>query len=235
MSQDQLRYALTVCAIYPEKVSVKTLLFCRFGGIHVIKHDRFGWACFIRIKGRRKFFNLKAWQVQSLINQYDYIDSYDGLEGARLDCVDGRHAVNALLTDVTFIDYLHAEELYQGYMISQDEECIEKLAAILYRNKKHIKKRLKLQLPEKLGTVLWFSWVKSEFSHYFPHFFKPISGEDLEEFDMREAINSQIRALSGGDVTKIDYVYHISCWRALTELDAKAREVEDFERKYGSK
>lgn len=35
------------------------------------------------------------------------------------------------------------------------------------------------------------------------------------------AMNAQIRALTGGDVTKERAVLQMDCWRALTELDAK--------------
>jgi len=39
-------------------------------------------------------------------------------------------------------------------------------------------------------------------------------------------------ALTDGDITKEDAVFKKDCWRALTELDAKAREAEEFRKKY---
>lgn len=35
-----------------------------------------------------------------------------------------------------------------------------------------------------------------------------------------------IRALTGGDITKEERILKMDTWRALTELDAKARESE---------
>ena len=47
---------------------------------------------------------------------------------------------------------------------------------------------------------------------------------------LRTAMNAQIRALTGGDITKEEAVLSMDTWRALTELDAKAKEVEDTKR-----
>jgi uncharacterized protein YbjQ (UPF0145 family) len=43
-------------------------------------------------------------------------------------------------------------------------------------------------------------------------------------------MNAQIRALTGGDITKDEAVLSMDTWRALTELDTKAKEVEDDKR-----
>ena len=45
---------------------------------------------------------------------------------------------------------------------------------------------------------------------------------------MTEAMNAQIRALTGGDITKEKQIEKSDVWRALTELDAKAREAEEL-------
>ena len=37
-----------------------------------------------------------------------------------------------------------------------------------------------------------------------------------------------IRALTGGDITKEAAIMKMDTWRALTELDAKAREAEEL-------
>ena len=45
---------------------------------------------------------------------------------------------------------------------------------------------------------------------------------------LREATNAQIRALTGGDITKENQIMNMDTHRALTELDAKAREAEEY-------
>ncbi len=78
----------------------------------------------------------------------------------------------------------------------------------------------------------WFTYSKAEFARQFPHFFKPVpnGGGDT---DFLKLVNAQIRALTGGDVTKEKEIEQIPCWRALTELNEKAREAEEFNAKYG--
>ena len=41
-------------------------------------------------------------------------------------------------------------------------------------------------------------------------------------------MQAQIRALTDGDITKQQAVYDSLCWDALSELDNKAREAEEF-------
>ena len=45
---------------------------------------------------------------------------------------------------------------------------------------------------------------------------------------LQENMNTQIRALTGGDITKEREVLCMDCWRALTELDAKAKDYEEL-------
>lgn len=73
------------------------------------------------------------------------------------------------------------------------------------------------------------SRVKEYFAANFPHFFKPArEGGELRRVDILPAMQAQIRALTDGDVTKQQAVYNTDCWAALTELDNKAREAEEF-------
>ena len=71
------------------------------------------------------------------------------------------------------------------------------------------------------------------FANMFRHFLKPVSTDEsmpslpsLQQ--LQESMNAQIRALTGGDITKEREVLKMDCWRALTELDAKAKDYEDM-------
>ena len=45
---------------------------------------------------------------------------------------------------------------------------------------------------------------------------------------MVDVMHAEIRALTGGDITKTSLVLEADTWVALAELDAKAREAEEF-------
>lgn len=233
LTQYQLQYVLMLLAAFREPVVVKTYMLIRFSGIHVVKRDSFGWICWIREAWwrKRRFFTIQTWQIQSLLKQLDYIDSYESMD-VRLDAIRGLHAVDALMHGVRFLDYLNAEKYFQAYNVSRKEEMIEKLALVLYRDKNgEMVNRLKLSPGEILGTYLWYAHIKSVLSLEFPWFFKKLPPDETADFDILKAMNTQIRALTDGDVTKEKEIYNIDCWRALTELDNKAREAEAFNKK----
>lgn len=230
----QLRYTLWLLATFDNHTVVKTYMFCRFTGIHVVARDRFGWQCYAYVSWwRRRYFTMQAWQIESLMSQLDYVDSYEDMD-VRLEDIGGLHAVDILLHGVVFVDYLNAEKYYQAYMLHHDDRFLHKLALILYRRRNgDLARRIRLGRAEALGVVLWFSYVKAEMSRAFPHFFRRVDAGTAGDYDMLEAMNTQIRALTDGDVTKEQTVLNIDCWRALTELDQKAREAAEFKRKYG--
>lgn len=233
LTQDQLRYAFTVMSLYDDPVQVKTLLFVRFCGIHVVRKDRFGWQCFVRTTwwGKRKFFTLQTWQIEDLIKQFGYIDQTEQIDN-RLDVVGKLRAVDLWLHGVRFLDYLNAEKYYQNYMASRNDEMLRKLALILYRKKNGGRaEKIKMSGGELLGTILWYSSVKHLFSRAFPHFFRKINPEQAADFNIMQSFNAQVRALTDGDVTKEQEIFDTDCWRALTELDQKAREAKEIKDK----
>lgn len=58
---------------------------------------------------------------------------------------------------------------------------------------------------------------------------------DDEEIDLRVVTDAQLRLLTDGDVTKEDAVRRVDCKRALTELNAKAKEAREMQAKLNAK
>lgn len=235
MTQQQLRYALHIigCGMY-SSVEGRTLMLLRFTGIEVLKKSIGGWACSVPVglpdgKHRRHFFFLQSWQVQDMIRQLEYVDSYETMD-VRLESIQGFKAVDALLHHVIFSDYLNMEKYYQGYLATKEEKYALGLARLLYPGGVTA-----IDDAELTGCVMWYSYVKKQFSKFFPHFFKPVAnmpGASQSGVNWLEQMNAQIRALTDGDITKEQAVFAQDCWRALTELDAKAFDAEEFRRKY---
>lgn len=55
-----------------------------------------------------------------------------------------------------------------------------------------------------------------------PYFFRKVDA-DIEEMDidLMGAMDTQIRALTEGDITKEETIKQLPCWRALTEPEPK--------------
>lgn len=90
-----------------------------------------------------------------------------------------------------------------------------------------------------LSIFYWWAGLKAMLSRRYPNFFRvsPVEPavDHVDELTLRRSMDSQIRALTKGDITKETTILSLPAVRALTELDALAREYEDLNRKYPSK
>ena len=155
-------------------------------------------------------------------------------EPVRLNHIDGATAMPPDPTyDLTLEQWLACENLYQGYQCTLDPAHLRSMAAMLYR-----KEDICLTPSEEISIFYWWSSVKLMVSSMFPHFFKPapVKTDDIPDIDtVRRSVDAQIRALTKGDISKEEQILSMPAIRALTELDAQAREYEELNRKYPSK
>lgn len=235
LSQKQLRYVLFALRTFDD-ISARTYLFVRLLGIRVLKKTEAGWLCRVRLSlfRRQKFF-LQEWQVQYYLQKLDFINE-PGYVPVRFERIGAYRAVDSQLHHVKFSEFIRLENYYQGFLACKDERLLLSMARLLYRTKQgHHVDSLRLDEVQALSVMTWFSAVKNLFSVKFPSFFQRVgedSGEDQAP-DMEAVMNAEIRALTGGDVTKERDVLEMDCWRALTELNEKAREAQEFNQKYG--
>lgn len=147
-----------------------------------------------------------------------------GPEGIiRLPRVSGRGAEWADdLQGCPFRMYLSLENYYQGYLLSQNVEALEAMGRLLYPRCR------RLLAHERYWLLLWMVGLKAEYARRFPSLFRA-AAEGCEAPSMLEVMNAEIRALTGGDITKQGAVLQADTLDALTELDAKAREAREME------
>ncbi|WP_289679662.1 hypothetical protein [Muribaculum intestinale] len=152
----------------------------------------------------------------------------------RLDTVDGAKAIPAdISSGLSFDAWLACETFWQQYQASQNPELLRQMAEILYN-----KEGIRPGPAATLGVFYWWAGVKNMVSAMFPNFFRSIGPEGTPEpiaYDtMRHNIDTQIRALTKGDITKESEILALNALRALTELDAQAREYDELQKKYGT-
>lgn len=149
----------------------------------------------------------------------------------------GRHrALPADFMEVTFEKYLYCDNLYQGYLQTKSEDILKELAQVLYDSE-----HLRPNTAQRIGVFYWFASLKAFFARKFHHFLQPVSTESAKllgstpiQQRVEESMNSQIRALTKGDITKEKQILSLDTWRALTELDAKAQDAEELRKLYKS-
>lgn len=152
----------------------------------------------------------------------------------RLETVDGAAAVPAdIASGFSFDSWLACENLWQGYIVAPADETLRLMAEILYN-----KPGIRLNAAESLGIFYWWASLKNMLAAMFPNFFKGVVADNTEppSYDeMRRNIDAQIRALTKGDITKEHQILSMDAMRALTELDAQAREYDEIRKKYPEK
>lgn len=226
LSDKELRQVFDIIADSPEG-EAPVAIFMKLSGARLKRDCGRRYSLRFAIGKKKRTVTVSAEELAELIMPLSFIDK-PGAAPVRFAYLGSEKApaVNAQLHGVPFSDYLRLENLYQGFISTHDQKAMLKMAAILYpgfRGKA-------LSSAEVLSILNWLVQLKNLFAAQFPNFFRPAASASIDTPTMLEIMNSQIRALSGGDVTKEKEVFAIDCWRALTELDAKALEAEEFKR-----
>ena len=234
LDDSQLRYLFGLLAQGFPAPQVKTYCLFHWTGMKVMHKYGKGWWC----KFAHDEFVIMAEQVNAAIAALDWIDNLP-LTPVRISRIGKHRALVADFQEVPFETFIICDNLYQGYLSAKEDVLLDDLAKHLYRSDK-----VKPNDAERVGVFYWFASLKEMFARQFKHFFQPLDsqgdgnllndGKSQYEI-LYNAVNAQIRALTKGDVTKEKDVLALDTWRALTELDALAKEYEEFNRKYPSK
>ena len=226
LNDDQLFFVFSLLTKDLSASQIKTHFLLKMGGIKVL--NRIG-AAFIVEHDKQKF-TISALQIAEALTALAWLDGIPQYP-VRLRNIRNNKPVHATLQGVAFGDYLILDNLYQGYIHTKRNDLLRQMAEILYNAE-----GITLSPPEEISIFYWFASVKLFFANTFTHFFKQTDDSEAPALaigkQLQELMNNQIRALTGGDITKEREVLEMDCWRALTELNAKARDAEDIKRLY---
>ena len=234
LDDKKLRYVFGLLAQGFSSVQVKTYCLFRWSGMQVMHKYGKGWWC----KFARDEFFIMTEQVNAALASLDWIDSVPPLP-VRIRRIGRHRALAADFQEVPFETFIICDNLYQGYLSAKEDSLLDDLARQLYKSPK-----VEPTAAERIGVFYWFASLKEMFAHQFRHFFQPLTSQEdgnllndgKSQYEiLYNAVNAQIRALTKGDVTKEKEVLAIDTWRALSELDALAKEYDDFNKKYPNK
>ena len=229
LTDKQLQMVYNLFARDLSAAEVKTLCLMKWNGLKVLSQlpdKRF------LIKRGKEVVPLSTRQIQQATSVLDFLDSFAPMP-VRIARIGKYHALPADFEKVPFEEFLFVENLFQGYLNTQSDELLLQMAQVLYASD-HVK-------PDKaqlIGIFYWMASLKQYFAGQFSNFYKPASansggnllgsGQPDIYRQLRESTNAMIRALTSGDITKEAAIMKMDTWRALTELDAKAREAEEL-------
>ena len=229
LTDKQLHLIYSLFARDLSAAEVKTLCLMKWNGLKVLSQlpdKRF------LIKRGKEVIPLSSRQIQQAASVLDFLDSFAPMP-VRISRIGKHRALPADFEKVPFEQFLFVENLFQGYLNTQSDELLLQMAQVLYASDD-----VKPTKAHLVGIFYWMASLKQYFASLFPNFYKPVSnngsgnllgnGQQDIFHQLRESTNAMIRALTGGDITKESAIMKMDTWRALTELDAKAREAEEL-------
>ena len=231
LSDKQLRYVYQLIAGDFATDEMKTLCLLQWSGTKVIGRQDSG--AYLLKKGKI-LFEVTPLTLAELLPHLGWLGSIPAVP-VRISKINRQHALPADFYEVPFETFIICDNLYQGYLQTQNDELLDQLGATLYG------KSMTFKPYERINIFYWFAALKDTFSRKFPDFFQPIdaaTGGNLlgsSASSVEDAMNAQIRALTKGDVTKEAEVLALDTHRALTELNAQAREYKELNAKTASK
>lgn len=223
----EMREVMRILCKVP-KAHWRMTLFRYFAGAHVERLVDGRIQMRFRKAPRRYRLQVPVEDFEELTRCLDFVGEIGSIPARIPTVTHGKYkAVDARLHGVSFGDWLRAENLYQGFLQSRNFEALHGIASIMYPGF-GTRRYDSLDEVEVFALLQWMVQLKAMFSQTFKDFFRP-SGTGAVP-SMADVMNSQIRALTGGDVSKEEYILSIDVWRALTELNYKAREAEEMRR-----
>ena len=175
-----------------------------------------------------KVYRVKASDIAMAAMALDFITDPPTMPQLLPELAD-KQAKDAELHGVPFAHYLQIENYMQQYLRTKDATLLTPVLAILYEDNLQEED---IDDTARYMVLHWYNGLKPFLAQTFPDLFRPVAGAEGEEPDLQEIMLAQIRALTGGDVTKEEQVLNGDTWTALAELNAKAREAKEVNKMY---
>lgn len=224
LSDKQLRYVYQLIANDMSTEELQTLCLLQWSSTKVVGRQDSG--SYLLKKGKI-LFEATPLTIAELLPNFAWLGSIP-TNPARPSKLKHRAALAADFQGVPFETYIVVDNLYQGYLTTQSDDLLDELASVLYPGIK-----TPLAPWERIAVFYWTASLKDFFARKFPDFLQPVTSESGNLLGsspsnaVEEAMNAQIRALTKGDVTKESEILALDTWRALTELNAQAREYKE--------
>ncbi len=227
LTDSQLLWLCSLIRSAYDNTEARTLAILHFSGLKVIAYKGDGAAL---VRHGKDIIHLSPVQIAEILPAADWIlDIPDA--PVRPEKIRGVQALRADFRGIAFETYLAADNLYLGFLTTRDPDLLDTLFRILYPG---FSKKIRHEYG--VMVILWFAALKNLLARKFPDFLSESTIEKDEIFGRRtpspeDNMNAQIRALTKGDPVREADVLALDTWRALTELNAQAREYHHIKSK----
>lgn len=160
----QLRYVYSLIAKEFSADEIKTLALLHFSGCKVIaRHDKNSFL----LKHGKDVFQTSGTLIAEVIPSLGWLDAIPA-SPVRLKKLRNHASVDAEFQGVPFETYIVVENLYQGFLSTQNDALLDDLAHVLYPGCS-----ASLTPEERISIFYWVASLKDMFARRFPDFFQP--------------------------------------------------------------
>lgn len=165
LSDKQLRYVYQLLADEFATDEIKTLCLLQWSGTKVIGRQESG--AYLLKKGKF-LFEVTPLTLAELLPHLDWLAAIPTVP-VRLSKINRQHALSADFSEVPFETFIICDNLYQGYLTTQNDELLDQLGATLYG------KSMTFKPYERINIFYWFAALKDFFARRYPDFLQPVS------------------------------------------------------------
>ena len=242
MNDKQLRYVYSLIAKGFSADEIKLLSLIHFSGCKVIGKNENSFL----LQMGKTIFQTSALQTAELLPALGWLDELPP-SPVQLKKLRRHKGVDAEFQGVPFEIYIVVENLYQGFLSTQKDALLDEIAAVLYKPTAKVMRlgdyKVRLTPAERISIFYWVASLKDMFARRFSDFFQPATAnaENLLGSSpnigkqLQESMDAQIRALTKGDITKEKEILSLDTWRALTEINAQAKEYKQINAQINAK
>lgn len=234
----RLKYVFKLLSKSFDADTVKIFCLFRWNGVSVLARNGKGDYMLSKRGEKDKVIRVSSLQIAEILPYLSWLDNVPE-NPVRVARMGFHKALPEDFREVPFEKFIMADNLYQGYLqflnlegpeSPQADELISRLGYVLYG-------KSCLKPWQKVNCFYWMASLKNLFSRQFPDFFQPASSGENTSFTHNplDSMNAMIRALTKGDITKEKEILRFNTWRALTELNAQAKEYKELNQKLNKK
>ena len=221
LSAKRLEFVYILLAKELSATEIKIVLLLRWNKLDIVDRNTDGY---IICNSRKMTGSISTVAMAELTTYLDWLDRLPTAP-LRPEKLAGHKALPADFGGVPFETLLIIDNYYQGYLRTKDESLLDEMGQVLYNWNNH------RFLPwQRVAVFYWIASLKEWMAKKFPTLFRPVASTSLAPASVEESMNTQIRALTKGDITKEAAVLAMDCHRALAELEAQAKEYLELKK-----
>lgn len=184
----------------------------------------------VTFRRSNEVFTLSTYQMAVAVEQLQFLNNPDAslYLNKQITLSLQKYGYSDLLRK-PFANFLSVDAIYAHAVQSQNPESMIKAAAAIFP-KARLRKNKRDTAKLSVMAILMYAAFKDYLVGKFRNLFGSAAGEVriASQSSVSDSINAQIRALTKGDVTAEQRVLETQTVRALTELDALAREYQEL-------